>query len=163
MLKIKCCKCDIEKSNVHMYNKDYCKKCMKEFGSEIEITNKVCFECEIDKAITEYYKNISCIDGRARKCIDCAKKEQLLRKPIIKKEEFSEKFYNEFIEKKIIKTENELDTLTPTLLYPYFKNFCKKKTKYLYCQAQFSEDLSKMYFGKLKGKKWVGVKLIDEI
>jgi hypothetical protein len=39
------------------------------------IRSKVCFKCNVDKPLTEYYKHARMGDGHLNKCKDCTKKD----------------------------------------------------------------------------------------
>ena len=39
------------------------------------IRSKVCFKCDIDKPLTDYYKHAQMGDGHLNKCKDCTKKD----------------------------------------------------------------------------------------
>lgn len=56
------------------------------------MTSKICFKCNIDKPLGEYYKHKQMGDGHLNKCKDCAKNDAKTRfKVLIENPEWAEK------------------------------------------------------------------------
>ena len=96
---IKCCSnckknCPIDKYNKCKTSYDgysnYCRDCAKEKKKQftekmkdeekVEIKNKVCSECKVDKDVTNYLSNNQSKDKYSNKCKDCSKKVNIDRR-----------------------------------------------------------------------------------
>ena len=96
---IKCCSNCKKNLDIDKYNKcktsydgysNYCRDCAKEkkkiftekmkVEEKVEIKNKVCSECKVDKDVTNYLSNNQSKDKYSNKCKDCSKKVNINRR-----------------------------------------------------------------------------------
>jgi len=109
-------------------------------------TTKICFKCNKEKPISEYYKQKGMSDGHINKCKDCAKKD-------IHKN-YEDNIKNpEWIKKEKKRAREKYHRLYSDVRPdPEYKKTIMKKYKELYPEKQLAKNFIGKKFPKLEGR-----------